>query len=100
MVRMHAKGGSVPVSMLAMLPLYKMKPSEPRTLQSLISSVRCTCQDGIKFQLLIYDNTSRGQDAAELPPYCVYHVKGVNLGLVGAYNSALFKAEREGYEWL
>lgn len=86
--------------LLAVVVLYKMKPSESlsfNTLQKAISSI----QNGqTEIRIVLYDNTPKGQDPGELPDGVQYKADVENGCVAKAYNYALDIAQDEGFEWL
>jgi glycosyltransferase involved in cell wall biosynthesis len=88
------------VRVLAVIVLYKMRPSESvafRTLQAAISALHLR-QDEIR--VLLYDNTPGGCDPGPLPEGVQYEAAKQNAGLAAAYNCALAIALGAKYTWL
>jgi GT2 family glycosyltransferase len=85
---------------LAVVVLYKMQPSESaafRTIRTAISGL----QDGqVNIKILLYDNTTGGQDIGGLPSDVQYKADIENGGLATAYNYALTIADQQGFDWL
>ena len=89
-----------PVRILAVIVLYKMRPSESaafRTLQVAISDLQKVQND---IRILLFDNTPGGCDPGPLPESVQYEAAGQNEGLAAAYNRALGIAQSERYPWL
>jgi GT2 family glycosyltransferase len=80
--------------------LYKLKPSECVTLNTLQEALSCFRQGQGDIRILLYDNTPGGQDPGMLPANVQYKADFTNSGLAKAYNYALETAHREGFDWL
>jgi GT2 family glycosyltransferase len=80
--------------------LYKLKPSESKTLNTLREAISCLRQGQANIRILLYDNTPGGQDPGMLPANVQYKADFTNSGLAKAYNYALESADREGFDWL
>jgi GT2 family glycosyltransferase len=78
--------------------LYKMLPADSPTLQTLINSSQQT--PDLQIDLLIWDNTPRGQSPGNLPGRACYIAAPHNPGLATAYNFALDAALAAGREWI
>jgi GT2 family glycosyltransferase len=85
---------------LAVIVLYKMKPSESVTLNSLQTAISCLDDEQAHIRILLYDNTPGGQDVGVLPAGVQYKADPHNGGLATAYNYALEVAHEEGFDWL
>src|ERR1700744_1601622 len=88
------------VRLLAVIVLFKIRPSVSSSLLTLLASARQAANSKLKLEILIQDNTPGGQEAGDLPENVRYCVAPHNPGLAQAYNSALKVAEKEGYDWL
>jgi GT2 family glycosyltransferase len=86
--------------LLAVVVIYKMKPRDSSTLQTLIATAANTSSDELDLKIVVWDNTPGGQDIGELPDGISYEPAPHNPGLAQAYNQVLGLAEAEGYEWL
>jgi GT2 family glycosyltransferase len=86
--------------LLAVIVIYKMRPLDSSTLQTLLASVENTTSENLYVKIIVWDNTPGGQDSGELPDGILYESAPHNPGLAQAYNQALELAEAEGYEWL
>ncbi len=89
-----------PVSMLAVVVLYRMRPGDSPALRSLLVSANALNQDVLRLKVLLYDNTPEGQEPGILPETVEYWAARNNRGLSSAYNFALEMAETEGFDWL
>ena len=86
--------------LLAVIVLYKMKPAESvsfNTLQKAISNLR---NGQAEIKVLLYDNTPGGQTVGVLPDGVRYKANIENGGVAGAYNYALEIAQKERFDWL
>jgi GT2 family glycosyltransferase len=88
---------------LAVVVLYKQKPSASVTVATLARSLESGCAD---CAVLVYDNSPQ-YDGADpdpapqaLPSGFRYKAATSNHGLLGAYEAALEQARAEGYDWL
>jgi len=91
---------SKPVSILAVVVLYQMLPSESQAFRTLQASVNGLNQNDVRVKLLLYDNTPGGQDPGTLPNNTEYWAAKNNRGISSAYNYALEMADAQGYDWL
>lgn len=89
-----------PMRLLAVIVLYKMKPSESVTLRTLQASISGLPEGNADVRILVYDNTPGGQDPGDLPPGVEYAADVENTGLARAYNYATEIALKEGIDWL
>ena len=89
-----------PVSMLVVVVLYRMRPSESPALRSIVASANGLNQKDLRFKVLLYDNTPNGQEPGILPESVEYWSARTNRGISAAYNFALEMAEREKFDWL
>jgi GT2 family glycosyltransferase len=88
------------VTLLAVIVVYKIRPSASSSLLTLLASARQPANSKLKLAVLIQDNTPGGQETGGLPENVRYQAAPHNPGLAQAYNSALKLAEVEGYDWL
>jgi GT2 family glycosyltransferase len=86
--------------MLAVIVLYKMKPSESVTLNTLQTAISRLQHGQAAIKILLYDNTPGGQDIGALPADVQYKADVQNGGVAKAYNYALEIACEEGCDWL
>lgn len=84
----------------AVIVIYKLRPFESSTLQTLLNAARQTSLVGLELGILVWDNTPGGQYPGEIPPGVQYESRPENPGLACAYNQALEIANAEGYDWL
>jgi GT2 family glycosyltransferase len=87
---------------LAVVVLYKQKPSASVTVATLARALQISRAD---CAVLVFDNTednSAEPDAAPeaMPSGFRYKAAPANRGLLGAYEAALEHARAEGYDWL
>ena len=85
---------------LAVVVLYKLKPSESAALNTLQAAISCLEDGQADIKILLYDNTPGGQDIGVLPASVQYKADLANGGLATAYNYALEVADKEGFDWL
>jgi GT2 family glycosyltransferase len=100
---MHATPSDAPqgrVRILAVVVVYKMRPGDSPTLQSLLETQLQDNSIGLDLSILVQDNTPGGQDPGPLPVGVQYIAAPHNPGLSSAYNRALAIARQEGYTWL
>jgi len=90
----------IPVRMLAVIVLYKMKPSESVTLNTLQKAISRLEHGQLAIKIFLFDNTPGGQDIGALPAYMQYKADVKNGGVANAYNCALEIAREEGFDWL
>ncbi len=89
-----------PVSILVVVVLYRMRPSESPALRSIVASAKGSNQKDLRFKALLYDNTPNGQEPGILPESVEYWAARTNRGISSAYNFSLEMAETEGFDWL
>ncbi len=89
-----------PTRMLAVVVLYRMRPCDSRTLQTLLNAVRETSQAELEIAIFVQDNSPEDRGPGELPEGIRYEAAPGNPGLANAYNRALDIASAEGFEWL
>jgi GT2 family glycosyltransferase len=88
---------------LAVVVLYKQKPSASVTVATLARALESDCAD---CAVLVYDNSTEDNSAASdaaaqaVPSGFRYKTAPANHGLLGAYEAALEQARAEGYDWL
>jgi GT2 family glycosyltransferase len=88
------------IKVLAVVVIYRIKPSESSSLRTLLNATDRIQQTTIDLSILIWDNTPGGQAIDHLPDGVRYDAAPDNPGLATAYNRALEIATSEGYEWL
>jgi GT2 family glycosyltransferase len=88
------------VRLLAVIVVYKIRPSAASSLLTLLAAAQQAANSKLKLAVIIQDNTPGGQEAGDLPENVRYQAAPHNPGLAQAYNSALKIAEVEGYDWL
>ena len=84
----------------AVVVLYKQRPSASVTVATLARALEVAATD---CGVLVYDNSAdSGMDdrAEPLPAGFRYHAAATNHGLLGAYEAALDRMRKEGYDWL
>jgi GT2 family glycosyltransferase len=91
---------SKPVSILAVVVLYQMKPTDSLTLKTLRASIEALPSDTVRFKTLIYDNTASPRESSFSLADSVYIAPGVNRGISEAYNQALDLAIEEHFDWI
>jgi len=92
--------GQFPVRILAEIVLYKTRPIESVSLNTLLAAIQCLEDGEADIKILLYDNTPGGQDTGVLSAGVQYKADDKNGGLATAYNYAMELAEREGFDWL
>jgi GT2 family glycosyltransferase len=92
--------GSEPVSIYAVVVLYKTRPSESVTLRALGAQMDALAEHARRVRILLYDNTPGGCDPGPLSDGVVYEAAPKNGGIAAAYNRALDLAQMERSEWL
>jgi GT2 family glycosyltransferase len=88
------------VKLFVVVVLYKMRPTDSVTLNTLQASLASIQGSDHKVKILLYDNTPGGQDPGTLPVELLYTSDPKNGRLSKAYNFALDIADREGFDWL
>jgi len=88
------------VRLFAVVVIYKLRPLESSTLQTLLDAVGQISPAELELGILLWDNTPGGQDPGEVPACVRYEAAPENPGLARAYNQALETASAEGYDWL
>jgi GT2 family glycosyltransferase len=87
-------------SILAVIVLYRMDPSQAPAVRSLLASAGAIADGKFRIKILLYDNAPSGNPHPAYPRFVHYHAATCNGGLAGAYNYALQVAAAENYEWL
>jgi GT2 family glycosyltransferase len=84
---------------LAVAALYQQSTSESHALSSFISIMQADPELASHFSLVVYDNSPEAQQVRN--DFVFHYVHDpANGGLVAAYEYALTRAEKTGYEWL
>ena len=89
-----------PVSIFAIIVIYKMRPDQSVTCRTLLESLRAVDAATLNVSIVIADNTPGGQESGALPSEVSYQAYPDNPGLVVPYNIALAQARDAGYDWL
>ena len=87
-------------SILAIIVVYKMLPSESPSLNTLLQAARVASPLPLRLSILVVDNTPGGQEVGSLPLGVRYLAAPDNPGLARPYNEALTLAAAEGFTWL
>jgi hypothetical protein len=87
-------------TILAVIVLYKLLPSESATVTTLQASMANLRSGQGAIRVLLYDNTPGKRDPGPLPDRVEYESAGHNAGLAVAYNRALNVAQSHGCSWL
>jgi GT2 family glycosyltransferase len=87
-------------SILAVVVLYRMSPSQSPGYRSLLASSAALAPGKLRLKIVVYDNTPESKQAYSLPDYVEYFPAARNDGIAGAYNHALQIAVTEDFEWL
>ena len=95
-----AQEGVESVSILAVIVLYRLPPSESPALLSLRASATALNHGNVRLKILLYDNTPAGQRSATIPEDIEYWPAGTNQGISAAYNFALKMAGDQRFDWL
>ena len=98
--RVEADQSVAVFKLLAVVVLYKMKPSESIAFSSLQATILCVEPGLTEVNILLYDNTPGGQDVGILPANVHFKSDPTNDGLAKAYNYALEMAREGGFDWL
>ena len=98
--RAHTDSTPADLTLLAVVVLYKLKPSESIAFSSLQEAISSFQHGRANIKILLYDNTPGGQDVGVLPAGVMFKADNKNDGLAMAYNYALKVAEEEGFDWL
>jgi GT2 family glycosyltransferase len=102
----HGKGRQVEAaeiscpSILAVIVLYRMAPSQASAVRSLLASAGEFADENFRIKILLYDNAPSGNPHPPFPSFVHYYSATCNGGLADAYNYALRVAQTEGYQWL
>jgi GT2 family glycosyltransferase len=86
--------------LLAVIVLYKMKPSDSASFNTLQKAISYLRHEQAEVKIVLYDNTPEGQDPGELSGGAQYKADVENGGVAKAYNYALGIAQEEGFDWL
>ena len=89
-----------PKQIVAVLVLYKRKPEQSQTINSLAAIFARQPELLEAIQVLIWDNTPLPLDHLDLPFPADYMHGQRNVGTSGAYNGAMELAEAQGSPWL
>jgi glycosyltransferase involved in cell wall biosynthesis len=89
-----------PVSLLAVIVLYKSTPKSSSSFRTLQDAMKQMPQGKLRLRILLYDNTPQGKAPDALPEAVDYEASPSNRGLPDAYNRGLEIAEKEGFHWL
>jgi glycosyltransferase involved in cell wall biosynthesis len=92
--------GRAPTTILAVIVLYKLLPSESVAVATLQASMANLRSGGDAIRVLLYDNTPGKRDPGPLPDRVEYDSAGHNAGLAVAYNRALDVAQLHGCSWI
>jgi GT2 family glycosyltransferase len=89
-------------SILAVIVLYRTRPSESSSVQTLLKAAQVASSESPKLRLsiLVIDNTPGGQQIEALPEGIRYRALPDNPGLAKPYNAAIDLAEHENFTWL
>lgn len=85
---------------LAVVVLYKMRPSDSVGFQTLQTAISALGEDGRQVRVLLYDNSPVSHEIESLPGNTLYYTSGRNEGIAGSNNAALKLALNEGCQWL
>ncbi len=87
---------------LAVIALYRMRPSDSASLATLKAAAAQLSPDLGTLDILIYDNTPGAdpQMPPELPDQVGYYASGRNDGVASAFNSGLVSALQRKCDWL
>src|SRR5258705_184789 len=88
----------LPMTLLAVVPLYNMRPTDSIGFMSLIAAAACSAD--LRLAVLLYDNAPSGSSPGEFPANVRYVAASGNDGLAAAYNRALEVADMESISWL
>ena len=89
-----------PVSIFAVVVLYRSTPVERPSVLSLLEASLVASDPGLRLHIRLADNTPGGQVIEDLPDGVEFCAYPANPGLALPYNEALHAAEQQGYEWL
>jgi GT2 family glycosyltransferase len=90
-----------PVSILAIVVIYRREPSESESLCSLIQILNANPDLAQHFSIVVYDNSPQRQNFEVVAQFPVlYKHDPTNAGLATAYNFGLAHAGEEQYDWL
>ena len=89
-----------PMTILAVIVIYRLLPMESSSLVTLLASAKQAEGSGIRLKVVVADNTPGGQTISELPDSVTYRAYPDNPGLSLPYNDSLALAAAEGFDWL
>lgn len=95
-----AECGRTAFRALAVIVLYKMRPSDSAALRTLWAAKSDFERGQDSIRLLLYDNTPGAPDPGPLPAGVQYEAAGRNAGIAAAYNRALALAQSDRCTWL
>lgn len=98
--RIQTKTGGYAGSVLAVIVLYKSRPSESGAFRTILTAISSLQQGQSSISVLLFDNTPGGCDPGFLPEFVQYESSQQNAGLAAAYNRALTVAQSQGCSWL
>jgi glycosyltransferase involved in cell wall biosynthesis len=90
------------VSFLAVIALYRMRPSDSASLTTLEAATARLSSELGTLDILVYDNTPGAdqQRPPELPDHVSYYASGHNDGVASAFNYGLVSAQQRNCDWL
>lgn len=91
---------AAPVSIFAVIVLYKLRPEDSPSYRSLLSALARAPKENLRLRVLLYDNTPTSRPPTDLPEFVSYVPSSINTGLATAYNLALETAAKENIVWL
>lgn len=89
-----------PISVLAIVVVYRQRPEETSSLMTLEETIRRAATPSLRVSIIVADNTPGGQQPGSLSPGIEYRPYPDNPGLAIPYNDALATARREGFDWM
>lgn len=95
-----SRDAAAPLSILAIIVLYKKTLAESWSLQTLVAAAEMAASSLFRLGILVFDNTPGGQNPGELPDHVFYRAAPDNPGLAVPYNEALAFAEQNSFSWL
>ena len=96
----HTASPEKPVSIFAVVVIYRVAPMESSSVTSLLAAARFADSTGLRLRIRIADNTPGGHAAVDLPPELEYCSDPANPGLAKPYNDALQVCAAEDFGWL
>jgi len=88
------------VKILAVIVRYLMPVSESASLQGIRAAFGSRSDLTEDYSLMVWDNSPKAIQTAELPVNCTYRHTRLNAGVSGAYNGAMEYAIDHGYQWM